>query len=130
MKKLFMWVKENLNILMLWGFFILVLAVNVKINVFRYDNFDYGKFDLGNMNQMIWNTTQGRFMYLTDYFGTNLPRWAMSHVDPILLVFIPIFLLIPHPMTIVYSQIVLILASCFLVYKLAYLVLKSKWSAT
>lgn len=130
MKKLIDFVKNNIHLMILWGFFILVLAVNVKINVFRYDNFDYGKFDLGNMNQMVWNTLNGRFMYLTDYFGTNLPRWAMSHVDPILVLFVPLFALMPHPMLLTYAQILLILSSCFLVYKIAYLELKSKWAAT
>jgi len=130
MKKLIIYFKNNFFVLLLWGFFFLVLAVNVKINVFRYANFDYGKFDLGNMNQMIWNTLNGRFMYLTDYFGTNLPRWAMSHVDPILLLFVPIFALLPHPMTITYAQILLILGSCFLVYKIALLELKSKFAAS
>jgi|GEM_PF-640311 len=129
MKKLYLFVRNNIHILVLIGFFLLVLAVNVKINLFRYNNFDYGKFDLGNMNQMVWNTLNGRFMYLTDYFGTNLPRWAMSHVDPILLVFVPLLAVIPHPMLLTYSQIVVILASCFLVYAIAYLELKSKFSA-
>jgi len=121
--------RENLYLLLLWGFFFLVLGVNIKINIFRYNNFDYGKFDLGNMNQMIWNTLHGRFMYLTDYFGTNLPRWSMSHVDPILLLFLPIFALIPHPMTITYAQILIILSSCFLVYKISLLELKSKFAS-
>jgi len=128
-KAIYKIIKENFYLLLLFSFFILVLAVNIRINIFRYDNFDFGKFDLGNMNQMIWNTLNNRFMYLTDYFGTNLPRWSMSHVDPILLLFIPIFLIFPHPMTIVYSQIVIILLSCFVVYKIAYLKLKSKFSS-
>lgn len=130
MNKLFIWIRSNLHLFILIGFFLVTLAVNIKINIFRYDNFDYGKFDLGNMNQMVWNTANGRFMYLTDYFGTNLPRWAMSHVDPILLLFVPIFVLIPHPMTIVYAQILLILLSCFLVYKISLLELNSKWAST
>ena len=130
MKKFIEFIKNNFYILGLWGLFFVVLAVNIKINMFRYSNFDYGKFDLGNMNQMIWNTLHGKFMYLTDYFGTNLPRWAMSHVDPILLLFIPLFVLIPHPMTITYAQILLVLGSCFLVYKIAYLELKSKPTAS
>lgn len=129
MKKFTAFFKENIYLMGLIGFFLLVLAINIKINIFRYNNFDYGKFDLGNMTQMVWNTLHGRFLYLTDYFGTNLPRWAMSHVDPILLLFVPIFAVIPHPMTLTYSQILLILGSCFLIYKIAYLELKSKFAA-
>ena len=76
--------KENIPFAFLLLFCVGLLAVTIKMNVFRFNNFDFGKFDLGNMTQMVWNTQHGRFMYLTDYFGTNLPRWAMSHVDPIL----------------------------------------------
>lgn len=58
----------------------------------RYNNYEYGKFDLGNMSQMVWNSSRGNFMEITDQFGTNMPRWGMSHVDPLLLIFVPIFL--------------------------------------
>ena len=99
-----------------WGFLILlfifttlIFFVNLRINLFRYNNFDFGKFDLGNMTQMLWNTQNGRFMYLTDYFGTNMPRWAMSNVDPILLLFLPVFIFLQSPMTLVVSQLILVL---------------------
>lgn len=116
-----------------WGLLILLLlfttlifVVNLRINFFRYNNFDFGKFDLGNMSQMLWNTLHGRFMYLTDYFGTNMPRWAMSHVDPILLLFIPVFAIFQSPMTLVVSQLVLVLYSSVIIFLLADLHLKSK----
>jgi len=71
----------------------------------------------------------GRILWLTDYFGTNLPRWAMSHVDPILLLFVPIFAIFQSPMTLVVSQLILVIVSAFIVYKLAELELKSRTAA-
>jgi uncharacterized membrane protein len=103
----------------------LVFAVCAKINIFRLNNFDLGKFDLGNMNQMAWYTLQGKVMYLTDYFGSNVPRWSMSHVDPILLLFVPIFAVFPHVLTLVFIQIILILSCSLILYKLAKLKLTS-----
>lgn len=100
-------------------FSILIFAVCVKINFFRLNNFDLGKFDLGNMNQMAWYTLRGKVMYLTDYFGSNVPRWSMSHVDPILLLFVPIFAVFPHVLTLVFVQIILILSCSVILYKLA-----------
>src|SRR5688572_28695165 len=102
--------KYELSLLLISTFF---LAINIRMNLFTYNNFDFGKFDLGNMTQMVWNTLNGRLLYLTDYFGTNLPRWAMSHVDPILLLFVPIFAVFPHPLTLVFSQLVLVIFSSF-----------------
>jgi len=111
--------KENIPFAFLLLFCVGLLAVTIKMTVFRFNNFDFGKFDLGNMTQMVWNTQHGRFMYLTDYFGTNLPRWAMSHVDPILVLFVPLFALVPHPLTLVISQLVLVIFSAVLIYKIA-----------
>ncbi len=109
-------------------FNLLVFALCVKINVFRFNNFDFGKFDLGNMSQMVWYTLNGKLMYLTDYFGTNLPRWAMSHVDPILLIFIPVFIFFPHSLTLVFGQVILVLSSSIIIYKLGDLILKSSFA--
>jgi uncharacterized membrane protein len=97
----------------------LFILVAIRMNITYYNEFAFGKFDLGNMVQMVWNTGQGRFMYLTDYFGTNMPRWGMSHVDPIVVLFVPVFYLIPHPLTLVISQLILIVATSFLLYDLA-----------
>lgn len=109
----------------LLGFSAIFIIVNIRVNVFRYNNFDFGKFDLGNMTQMVWNVLHGNGLVLTDYFGTNLPRWAMSHVDPILYIFVPIFGLIQHPLTLVFSQIILIVSSAFILFALAKYKLKS-----
>ncbi len=126
MKKMFLWLKNNIYWLVLFGFMVCVLAVTIRINVFRFVNFDFGKFDLGNMAQMAWYTLEGKPMWLTDYFGTNLPRWAMSHVDPILLLFVPIFAVFPHSLTLVFIQVVLVLFSALLIYLIANLALESK----
>lgn len=112
-------IKKNLILFILIAYAIGVFALGAKINLFRYKNFDLGKFDLGNMTQMVWNTTQGNFMYLTDYFGTNLPRWAMSHVDPILLLTVPFFLIYQSPLTLVFFQLILLVVSGFIIYKIA-----------
>jgi uncharacterized membrane protein len=126
---MFKWLKENFLLIGLFLFTLGVFAVTVKINIFRYENFDFGKFDLGNMTQMVWYTLQGKPMFLTDYFGTNLPRWAMSHVDPIILLFVPIYAIFPHALTLVFAQVILVLASSFIIYKIALLKLKSKLAA-
>ena len=123
--------KELLCILVVLAMSAIVCVISVRINIFRYNNFDFGKFDLGNMTQMVWNTLQGRPLYLTDYFGGNVPRWSMSHVDPILLLFVPIFAVFPHPLTLVFAQ--LLLTSVFspiILFKIAKMKLKSNLAPT
>lgn len=121
-------IKDNFFFILLFAFSTLIVFVNIQMNVFRYNNFDFGKFDLGNMTQMEWNTLHGRVLYLTDYFGTNLPRFAMSHVDPILLLFVPLFASFPHPLTLVISQLVLLIFSSLLIFKITELELNSKFA--
>lgn len=122
-------VKNHYLLIILSLFAVLVFASMVKINLFRYNNYDMGKFDLGNMTQMAWYSLRGKFMYLTDYFGSNVPRWSMSHVDPILVLFLPFFALIPHPLTLVFAQNLLVILSCFLLYYLGILKTKNKFLA-
>lgn len=117
----------NIFNLIIIFFMILIFSSMVKINLFRYDNFDMGKFDLGNMTQMAWYSLRGKFMYLTDYFGSNVPRWSMSHVDPILVLFLPFFALIPHPLTLVFAQNVLVIMGAFILYKLTILKTQNKF---
>jgi len=124
--KILKFVRKNFFFLILTVVVLVNIVVSMRVNLFRYNNFDFGKFDLGNMSQMLWNTLHGRFMYLTDYFGTNLPRWAMSHVDPLILIFLPLFVLYQHPLTLVFSQFIMVILSAYLVYKIAYLRLESK----
>ena len=120
---------NNIFVLLVIFFSIISFLVAMKLNIFRYNNFDFGKFDLGNMTQMVWYTLNGKFMYLTDYFGSNVPRWSMSHVDPLLALFTPIFAIFPHPLTLVISQLFIVVFSSLLIYAIANLELKSKLSA-
>lgn len=95
---------------------ILVFAYVCLLTQRRFFNFEFGKFDLGNMAQIVWNTGHGRFMEVTDQFGTNMPRWGMSHVDPILLVFVPFYMLIPSPLLLVFLQQFVILSAVIPIY--------------
>lgn len=106
------------NIILLTIIFALTVIYSYALAHKRYVNFEYGKFDLGNMAQMVWNTSQGRFMEVTDQFGTNMPRWGMSHIDPILALMAPFYWVYPHPMLIVFLQHLVILSAIFPIFAL------------
>ncbi|PJA40716.1 hypothetical protein CO178_01670 [candidate division WWE3 bacterium CG_4_9_14_3_um_filter_34_6] len=103
----------NLNLIILILIALITVTYSFVLAQKRYSNFEYGKFDLGNMSQIIWNTSNGRFMEVTDQFGTNMPRWGMSHVDPILVIFAPLYLFFDHPMMIVLIQHILVISAIF-----------------
>jgi len=113
------------NILILFLIFLITLTYSFLLANKRYINFEYGKFDLGNMSQIVWNTSQGRFMEVTDQFGTNMPRWGMSHVDPILILFVPIYWVYDNPMILILIQHIFILSAIFPLFLLSKKKLKS-----
>ncbi|MCB0881607.1 MAG: DUF2079 domain-containing protein [Thermoleophilia bacterium] len=71
--------------------------------IHRYDNFWAGRFDLGNMVQAIWSTTQGRPLESTDTHGEQFVRLG-AHVDPILVLFAPLWAVFPHPQMLLIVQ--------------------------
>ena len=109
---------KNFQFIILAVIGIVFLTYAFSLAYKRYVNFEYGKFDLGNMSQMVWNTSRGRFMEVTDQFGTNMPRWGMSHVDPILVIFAPIYWFYDNPMILVFAQHIVIISAIFPIYLL------------
>src|ERR1700736_2010000 len=68
---------------------ILVYAVEMSHQaLLRYDTFKATAFDLGNMDQVLWNTIHGRWFQFTnqaiDWYGP--PTRLALHVEPIMLV--------------------------------------------
>jgi uncharacterized membrane protein len=58
--------------------------------------FETGRFDLGNMTQAVWSTAEGRPLDVTEVGGDQISRLG-AHVDPILAVFAPLWILWPSP---------------------------------
>jgi uncharacterized membrane protein len=74
-----------------WGLLILAIVVYILVmgfeSVLRYVTFKATAFDLGNMDQVLWNTIHGRPFQFTneaiDWYGP--PNRLAVHVEPILL---------------------------------------------
>lgn len=83
-----------------------------SLAVLRYTTFTATAFDLGNMDQVIWNTLHGYLFQWTNqsdnYFGP--PIRLAQHVEPILLPLSLLYLIYPDPRTLLIFQ-TLVLAS-------------------
>src|SRR5438093_11681188 len=73
-----------------WLLFIAILTDAIVMSVesmLRYDTFKATAFDLGNMDQVLWNTIHGRFFQFTnqaiDWYGP--PTRLAIHFEPIIL---------------------------------------------
>ena len=72
-------------------------ALFVFAAVIHYSVFQTARVDLGNMVQAIWNTQHGHFLEGTTLDGQQMSRLG-AHVDPLLLVFVPLFWIWSSPL--------------------------------
>ncbi len=85
----------------------------------RYENFYAGKFDLGNMDQTVWNTSQGRIFQLTSPDGIEVVSRLAIHADFILILLSPFYWLWNDPRTLLFLQTVIIATGSVFVYAIA-----------
>ena len=72
----------------------------------RSSSYRLGRFDLGNMVQAVWSTTQGRLLEMTTARPVSRSVRLGSHVDPILALLAPLWMVWPSPLTLAAAQIV------------------------
>lgn len=78
-------------------------AYMIWLCVLRYDAFSTARFDLGDMVQAVWNTAHGNFLETTDSAGQQVSRLG-SHVDPILVLLVPVWWVWPSPVMLLVVQ--------------------------
>ena len=88
------------------------------LSILRYHSFNAGRFDLGNMTQAVWATAHGHPLAITTLAGDQASRLG-SHVDPILVLFAPLWWLWPSPSMLLTVQAVAIAFGALPVYRLA-----------
>ena len=84
-----------------------------------YTGFRLGRFDLGNMVQAVWSTTQGRLLEDTDNAtGEQMVRLG-GHADPFLVLLAPVWAIWPSPLSLALAQIVVVSVGALPVFWLA-----------
>ncbi len=111
---------------------VLILMIFIYIIYFstasflRYDNFFTGRFDLGNMDQAVWNTIHGRIFQMTDPNGTDIISRLSFHADFLLVLISPLYLIWENPKMILILQSVVLGLGAFFVYLLSKKILNDK----
>jgi uncharacterized membrane protein len=88
------------------------------LSVLRHSAFLTGRFDLGNMAQAVWSTAHGHPLRMTNLHGEQVSRLA-AHVDPILVLFAPLWWIWPSPNMLLVVQAIAIALGAIPVYLLA-----------
>jgi uncharacterized membrane protein len=88
------------------------------LSVLRHRSFETGRFDLGNMVQAVWATAHGHPLRVTNLNGEQVLRLG-AHIDPVLMLFTPLWWLWPSPSLLLVAQSVAIALGALPVYRLA-----------
>ena len=73
-----------------------------------FADFRLGRFDLGNMVQAVWSTTDGRPLEITHgATGEQMTRLG-GHVDPFLVLLAPVWLAWPSPLALALAQVAVV----------------------
>ena len=88
------------------------------LSMLRHEAFITGRFDLGNMVQAVWSTAHGDPLRMTGLHGDQISRLG-AHVDPILVLFAPLWWLWPSPNMLLVAQAIAIALGALPVYWLA-----------
>jgi uncharacterized membrane protein len=88
------------------------------LSTLRHRSFETGRFDLGNMVQAVWSTAHGHPLRVTTLTGEQAFRLG-AHVDPVLMLFAPLWWVWPSPDLLLVAQAVAIALGALPVYWLA-----------
>jgi uncharacterized membrane protein len=102
----------------LWAAIASFAAGFSALAVLRHEAFNSGRFDLGNMTQVVWSTAHGDPLRMTDLQGEQISRLA-AHTDLLLAAFAPLWLVWPDPSLLLVAQAAIVALGALPVFWLA-----------
>lgn len=91
----------------------------------KHQNFFTGKFDLGNMDQTVWNTINGKIFLLTNNDGPGIISRLSIHSDFILILISPLYLIWNDPRMLLLLQTVILALGTVFIYLLGQKIIKN-----
>ncbi|MCL4374867.1 DUF2079 domain-containing protein [Patescibacteria group bacterium] len=114
---------------------LMAAAIVVYISIFSYLSitrllsFNAYYYDLGIMDQVVYNTAKGRVLRMTNPDqAKNISRLAI-HFDPIMAVLSPLYLIKPSPEVLLISQTIILALGGLAIFLIGQRVLRSSWLA-
>ncbi len=108
--------KNNFLQIILWFFIIGFIFLFSYLSIKRYKTLNSYYYDLGIMNQVVYNTSRGRFLQMTNQdLKKNVSRLAI-HFDPILAVFAPFYWFYPGPEVLLIGQVIIVALGAWAVF--------------
>ena len=121
---------EKVERLAWWAVVALTLLYVVffsALSIRQHQAFMTHGFDLGNVDQAVWNTLHGRFLRMTNEEGTE--SRLGTHFDPIIVLLAPPYLIHSGPETLLVVQTVALALGAWPIFWLAKKKLENAWAA-
>lgn len=110
--------------IILWFFILVFIVIFSFLSIKRYRTLNSYYYDLGIMNQVVYNTSRGRFLEMTNQdLKKNVSRLAI-HFDPILAAFAPFYRLYEGPEVLLIGQAIILGLGALAVFLISQKVLK------
>lgn len=110
----------------LLAFIALYITYFTTASFLKHDNFFTGRFDLGNMDQVVWNTLNGRTFQFTDSVGDGVVSRLAFHSDFILVLLTPLYFFWEDPKMLLLVQTLILSLGGIFVYLISKEVIKNK----
>jgi len=111
------------KILLSLSIFIFIIIFSY-LSIRRYRTLNSYYYDLGIMNQVVYNTSQGRFLEMTNQdLKKNVSRLAI-HFDPILAIFAPFYKIYEGPEVLLIGQVIILGLGALAVFLISQKILK------
>lgn len=92
----------------------------------KHNNFFTGRFDLGNMDQTVWNSLHGNFFLFTNPDSTHTISRLAFHADVILVLLAPFYLIWSDPRMLLIVQSVVVASGAIFLYALSQEVVRNR----
>lgn len=117
--------KNFLEILLLLNMLIFLIYFSY-LAIIRVYSFNSYYYDLGIMDQVVYNSSRGRILQMTNpTFNQNLSRLAI-HFDPILIFFAPFYWIYSHFSILLFFQVLIVAMGALAIFKLSNLIIKNQ----
>ncbi|MGB9707355.1 MAG: DUF2079 domain-containing protein [Microgenomates group bacterium] len=118
--------KKNIHLLLVIFFIFVFFLYFSFLSIRRVETLNSHYYDMGIMNQVVYNTAKGRFLEMTNAtFLKNMSRLAI-HFDPILILFSPFYLISPSYKWLLVFQALIVALGSLAVFLLTSLLTSSK----
>ena len=111
------WLAAHWPELAIWSLIVVYIAYFGSLTILKHNAFQTTAFDLGNVDQAVWNTRHGRPFAMTNIEG--LDNRLGTHVEPILLPISLLYFVWSDPRTLLLLQTVVIALGAWPLYKIA-----------